>query len=261
MEEQLEKNIDTIKMVERALAVLDLLRTNNKRLGVNEVAKMCGFSPSTTFRILKTLQAGGWVYQCVDDSYIIGPKISFVLNNDRLYIVLGELALFVMRRYTAQYGHAMNLAVRDGARCYILQQSRTQNLVDYVPPIYSQLPFYACASGKVLLSELNIGIADEIIKSIDMVPMTSRTITDPETFWQAIREAAKQGFAIDDRESSENGSCIAVPVRSVEGTVIAALSFSGLIGVKDPSTLVEYYPILKKAAAEISASLFKCWKK
>ena len=40
MENQ-SKNVETIKMVERALAVLDLLRARRERLGVNEIAKLC----------------------------------------------------------------------------------------------------------------------------------------------------------------------------------------------------------------------------
>ena len=55
LEEQNAKGTETIKMVDRALAVLDVLRVERKRLGVNEIAKKCDISPSTAFRILKTL--------------------------------------------------------------------------------------------------------------------------------------------------------------------------------------------------------------
>ena len=66
--------------------------------------------------------------------------------------------------------------VREGAHCYILQQSRTRNLVDYIPPLYSDLPFYACAGGKILLSELPISLAEQIINSCEMVPLTEHTV-------------------------------------------------------------------------------------
>ena len=47
MEDQNAKGTETIKMVDRALAVLDVLRVERKRLGVNEIAKKCDISPST----------------------------------------------------------------------------------------------------------------------------------------------------------------------------------------------------------------------
>lgn len=261
MEEQNAKGTETIKMVDRALAVLDVLRVERKRLGVNEIAKKCEISPSTAFRILKTLEANGWVYQCGDDRYITGQKISFVIEKDNLYLALKEVAAFTMERFTAEYGQAMNLIVREGAHCYILQQSRTKKFVDYIPPLYSDLPFYACAGGKILLSELPVSLAEQIINSCEMVPLTQFTITDPDVFWQELRKVAKTGYAFDNKESAENGSCIGVPVRNCDGDIIAALSFSGFVGVENTDALLQYLPALQEAAGEISKNLYKCWGK
>lgn len=259
MKEQNEQQIETIKMVERALTVLDLLRVSKERLGVNEIAKRCDLSPSTAFRILKTLEISGWVFQLSDDRYIPGQKISFVTEKNNLYVALSDVAGFVMKEYTAKYGQAMNLMVREGIHCTIIQQSRTGKLVEYIAPLLSNLPFYACAGGKVLLSELPVSLVEQIINSCDMVPLTSHTITDPELFWQALRYVSTRGYAIDDRESSENGSCIAVPVRDNEGTIIASLSFSGFVGIQNTDELLEYLPALQEASRKISQSLYRCW--
>lgn len=246
-------------MVERALVVLDLLKTNKERLGVNEIAKRCDLSPSTAFRILKTLESCGWVFQLSDDRYILGQKVSFVTEKNNLYVALSDVAGFVMSEYTAKYGQAMNLMVRDGIHCTIVQQSRTGRLVEYIPPLFSNLPFYACAGGKVLLSELPISMVEQIISSCDWQPLTSHTITNPEQFWQVLRSAATRGYAFDDRESAENGSCIAVPIRDNEGTIIASLSFSGFVGITEPNQLLEYLPALQEASKKISHNLYRCW--
>lgn len=255
----MEQGIETIKMVDRALTVLDTLRMESNRLGVNEIAKLCGINPSTAFRILKTLEVNGWVFQSGDGRYIAGQKLCFVTEKNNLYLALKEVASFVMDRSTAKHSQAMNLIVREGTSCYIIQQSRTKNLVDYIAPMYANLPFYACAGGKILLSELPISLVDEIIHSCEMVPLTKHTITDPEQLWHELRTVAKQGYAFDDKESAENGSCIAVPIRDCDGNIIAALSFSGFVGVADKSDLLPYLPALKEASAEISQSLYRCW--
>lgn len=247
-------------MVDNALTVLDLLRVSKGSLGVNEIAKQCHLTASTTCRILKTMEAAGWAFQTNDDRYIAGQKISFVTEKDNLYLALREVALYVMKEYTAQYDQAMNLLVRDGAYCTILQQSRTNKLMDYTPPLRTTLPFYACAGGKILLSELPTALTEQIINSCEMVPLTPYTITDPGKFWEAIREASRCGYAFDHNESVINGTCIAVPVRNHAGTIIATLSFSGFIGVEDPSTLLTYLPALKEASAKISSRLYSCWK-
>lgn len=260
MEEQKIQTTETIKMVERALDVLDLLRSRRERVGVNEIAKACGLNPSTTFRILKTLEKSGWVFQFSDGRYSVGQKISFVTEKNNMYLALRDVAKFVMDDCTAEHGQAMNLMVREGIDCTILQQSRTNSIIDYVPPLFSNLPFYACAGGKILLSELPMNLVDQIINSCEMKPLTKYTITDPEEFWQALRSAAVQGYAFDNKESAENGSCIAVPIRDSEGTIIAALSFSGFVGIEDPQELLKYLPALRAASEKISQSLYQCWE-
>lgn len=61
-------------------------------------------------------------------------------------------------------------------------------------------------------------------------------------------------------ESSVNGSCISVGVRDHEGTIIAALSFSGFIGIQDTDELLEYVPLLQAASKEITDNLYNCWE-
>lgn len=250
---------ETIKMVESAMGVLDLLRTSKSPMGVNAIAKQCDLNPSTSFRILKTLEKTGWVYQLEDDRYITGHKLSFVTEKNNFYMALGDAAKFVMEDCTAHHGLAMNLIVRNGADCVILEQSLTKSIINYVPPLHSTLPYYACGGGKILLCELPDALVESLIRTHRMEALTPFTITDPEAYIAELKKTAENGYAIDFQESSINGSCIAVPVRDREGTIIASLSFSGLIGISDPSKLLKYLPSLKEASARITQSLYDCW--
>ena len=250
---------ETIKMVECAMGVLDMLRTSSSPMGVNTIAKKCALNPSTAFRILKTFEKTGWVYQLDDGRYVCGQKLSFVTERNNFNMALSDAAKFVMEDCTAKNGLAMNLIVRMGADCHILQQSLTKSIINYVPPLHSVMPYYACGGGKVLLSELPDALLDQIFSVFKMEALTPYTITDPEEYRKVLRETAENGYAIDFQESSINGSCIAVPVRDKEGTIIASLSFSGLIGISDPGKLLKYVPILKEASARITASLYDCW--
>jgi len=260
MVESTENSVEIIKVVDRALTILDMLKDESEPSGVNEIAKQCGFPTSTTFRILKTLEQRGWVFQVSDKKYITGEKLSFVLEKNNLNLALKDVASFVMKRYSKKHNKAMNLLVREGARCYILQQSRSDSLMDYIPPLYSELPFYASSGGKVLLSELPNCLVNEIISSSKMLQLTPHTIKNAEQFRQELLKVAEQGYAIDYKESAENGSCIAVPVRDKDGNIIAAISFSGFVGLTDETALLQYVSALKNASVEISQSLFCSWE-
>jgi len=251
---------ETIQMVERAMTVLDVMRTSDGPIGVQEIARICELNPSTAFRILKTLEKAQWVFQLADGSYVLGQKLGFVTERQSLNLALREVAIFVMRDLTARVGPAMNLIVRDGTDGVIIQQSRTGSLVDYIPPLMARVPLYATAGGKVLLAELPDDLQKRVLSALELKPLTSHTITDLEVLASALHAVAEHGYAIDNRETSANGFCISVPVRDNAGTTVAALSFSGLIGITEPEELLSYLGALRDASAEISQSIFDNWK-
>ncbi len=259
MEGTVQKS-ETIKMVESAMTVLDLLRCSKTPMGVNSIAKTCSLNPSTAFRILKTLEMTGWVYQLEEGQYISGEKLSFVTEKNNFFLALSDAAKCPMEQCTARHGLAMNLMVRSGADCYILQQSLTKSIINYVPPLHSVLPYYACGGGKILLCELPEALVDQLLETHKPEALTPFTITDPEEYKHVLVQTEKDGYAIDFQESSINGSCIAVPVRDMDGTIIASLSFSGLIGVSAPKKLLKYIPYLTECSGAITESLYKCWK-
>ena len=61
IQEKSGEKSETIKMVENAMMVLDLLKNSRESLGINTIAKICELTPSTTHRIVKTLEMTGWV--------------------------------------------------------------------------------------------------------------------------------------------------------------------------------------------------------
>lgn len=249
----------TIKMVETAMDVLDFIRTTSEPIGVNAVAKQFRLNPSTCFRILKTLEKKEWIYQMADDRYICGEKLSFSTEKNNFFLALSDVAKPIMDACTARHGIAMNLMIRKGADCEIIQQSLTKCMVSYAPPVFTVIPYYICAAGKILLSELPTLQQEEILKTYKLDAYTPYTITSRVKMRKELKEAAKNGYAIDFQESSLNGSCIAVPVRDNEGTIVASLSFSGLIGITAPEVLLQYIPALKEASEKISANLYKTW--
>jgi DNA-binding IclR family transcriptional regulator len=249
------ENNTSIKTLNRAMVIFDTLHDSNLPLGVNELAKKCKMNPSTVFRILKTLMEGGWVYQCEDDRYIIGPRFSFVTERKDFYYALKEISSFTMNRITTEESHAMNLVVLLDNKCTILQQSRTTKLIDLIPPVNSILPIHASASGKIIMAGLPIPLFNLYINNLSFEPFTNRTITDPTIFVSHIEKVRQDGYAIDHYESLENAFCIAVPILRGDGETLASLSFSGFIGSFDKNILAYYLPILRKAANEISQNL------
>ncbi len=252
----------SVKALDRAFAVLDILQSAEEPLGVNEIAKRCEISPATTFRILKTCQSHGWVYQDKDEKYNVGHRLCAPTPNrqGQFLQLLRECAYFTMQRLSDIEQEAMNLVVRDLDRCYILGQSRTEKIVDYVPPVGTVLPFHASACGKVLLSELEEPLRSTLLDRIPFRRMTESTITARDAFTAELARVREQGYALDAHESQDVGFCIAVPIRAPQGEILAALSFSGFIGRRTVDEIDRYVALLQSASDEITKTLFSSGK-
>lgn len=251
-----QQNTEKVQTLDRALKILDSLIETKQPLGVNEISKMHDINPSAAFRILKTLQVNGWVYQCENDKYILGEKIAFVTEKDNFYMALSEVAYYVMKKLTESEGFPMNLVVKQGNRYFILQQTRTNRLADYVPPIGTPLPLHASAGGKILLCEIPTSLQSEILDTINFEMMTPYTICRKKEFLDELNRVKSQEYALDYHESIEGCCCIGVPVRGKNLEIIAALSFSGITGITSQDQLLYYLPLLKKASREITERLF-----
>ena len=120
-----KKEQGTVQALERGLKILELLMQEKRPMGVNEIAKCQGITPSAAYRILKTLEANGWSFQMSDDKYIPGEKLSYVTEKNNFHLALAEVAYPVMQELTAREILPMNLVVRQDRRFFILQQTRT----------------------------------------------------------------------------------------------------------------------------------------
>ena len=245
---------DTIKVLEKMLLIMETIIKNPQPLGVNEISKITGVHPSTVYRILRSLKKNGWVYQDKNEKYQNGNKI-YSMSTGTNYSVLKEVAYYVMRKCSASEMQAMNLVVREYNKCFILQQTRTFKLMDYVPPIGTELPVYASACGKVLLSELPESILQEILQLIEFKNYTKYTINNKADLIRDLVKIKESGYALDLHESLEQAACIAVPVRNEDGITIAALSFSGFVGGFEEKDIDYYFRILKEASKAISQKL------
>lgn len=251
-----KKEQGTVQALERGLKILELLMQEKRPMGVNEIAKCQGITPSAAYRILKTLEATGWSFQMSDDKYIPGEKLSYVTEKNNFHLALAEVAYPVMQELTAQEILPMNLVVRQDRRFFILQQTRTNRYVDFVAPVGSGAAAARVRGRKDPAVRAAGGAAGAFLDGISFESMTPNTICTKRSFLEELDKVRQQGYALDYFESLSHTCCVAVPVRSPEGEIYAALSFSGITDVTSREQLAYYLPQLREAAQTITRRLF-----
>jgi DNA-binding IclR family transcriptional regulator len=118
-----------------------------------------------------------------------------------------------------------------------------------------QLEAYCSGIGKVLLAWLPAGEREAYLATGPFPPLTARTITEPDALRRELAQVREQGYAMDDGEIAEGLQCIAVPVRSSDGRVLAALSASrgrAQVTANPPEAILAD---IRSAAAEVEAVL------
>ena len=101
-----------VKALEKALCVLDAVRDADSPLGVNEIAKICGMSAATVYRMLRTMRSHGWVYQDENEKYTVGYKISLATFGTSFRLAMRETAYHVMARLSESEQSAAELRER-----------------------------------------------------------------------------------------------------------------------------------------------------
>src|SRR5690606_22714900 len=90
----------------------------------------------------------------------------------------------------------------------------------------SRLPAYVTGIGKALLSGLPDSELERRFAGVSLPRYTAQTITTGDELIKVLQVARRQGYALDDGEYTSGVYCVAVPIKSPSGAVVAAMSCS-----------------------------------
>lgn len=235
----------------RAFDILNTLTDCERGLGLSEIVARSGVSMATTHRLLKTLEADGYIRQYQDRTYSLGPRL----------IELGRTASTLLPEWADQYllelveqtGETANLAVLDADEVVYVAQARSQMGLQLTTPIGARLPAHCTAVGKALLSGLPDAYIESVLRRTGMTARTAHTITEPEELLRQVAEVRRRGYAVEIGEQEEGVSCIAVPVRPAPRNL--AVSVSGPTERVTKDREVELADILMRVADRIVREL------
>ena len=119
------------------------------------------------------------------------------------------------------------------------------------------IELHAGAAPRVLLAYSPVKVQEEWRSSVTEQPITPRTPKTAlrvEDIEQQIQQIQAQGFAISDQDVSVGIAAVGAPIFGHDGTVVAALSVSGIRDVILGSS-IDVPKIVINAAGKVSKSL------
>ena len=237
--------------LERAMDLLCMILADQGRSSLSEQAARLGLPLSTVYRLATALRQRGLVAPARRGHFTAGFGLIDMVAALPAEHVLDQIARPVVKRLARALRATVHLGVLDGDMTkYIIKEQGGG------APIFTreggELEAYCTAIGRVLLANLPESAIEQYLAEAPFIALTPFTVTDPHAIGAMLRQCLADGYAEDDRQSSENLHCVAVAVHGPGGKVVAALSISSVDRAGWPLAQLEK---LRAAAAEISDRL------
>jgi DNA-binding IclR family transcriptional regulator len=242
--------------LERGLDVLEMIAAEGADVGVRELARRSGLSPTIVQRLISSLANRGYIEKNSDTArYRLGHR-SLALGasgEDAFdYVVAARCELERLA-----HEHRLNgfvSVLRGGRAIYLLAVQADGPVAIKVSP-GSEMPLHSTGAGKVLLAALSDSEARKLLGSRKLAAITPHTITDPASVIASLAKVRRQGFATVNEENIPGVLSVGAPIRDRAGSVVAALSVAFPKYLDSGLTLHSAEPLVTGAAQRISRML------
>ena len=216
-----------IKVLEKALRILDLFDEKGKELSITEINDILGFNKTSTFRIVKNLEEADFIEKDSDtQKYKLGVRLYYLGSLAEPHTKLVKIARPFLRRLNQACDETVHLAVLHQGEALYLDKIEGRKVIQVISSVGTKLPSHCSGVGKTLLAALPEGALDSIIRQKGLLGFTLHTITDPDALRLELARVRQQGYAIDNEEIEEGLKCVAAPVLDAGSRVVAAISIS-----------------------------------
>jgi DNA-binding IclR family transcriptional regulator len=216
-----------LRSVANCLAVLGAFSVQRPNWTLSELSRHLGLGKSTTFRLLTTLEAHGFVRRHPDTGrYGVGLRVFEIGCAAVGPTGLRQATPFHLSRLVELTGETAYCAVLDGRHVVHVEVHVTANPIRLHAAIGDRFPAHAVASGKVLLAHGPPAAVEAYIAD-GLAGFTARTIIDPDRLRAELADVRVRGFAVNQGEFQDEVWGAAAPVRDHRGVAIAAVAVAG----------------------------------
>ena len=221
----MKQGTPTIAALGRSLAMLEAILADREGRSVAAIAQTVGLPGATAHRQVTTLVGERFLARLPGGRLGPGPRLLALLQTVDEKQVIVAAAAPVLHRLAAKVRCVVLLGTLENDM--VTYRIKTgHGAVDLFTRVGLQIEAYCTGIGKVLLAHLPEAEREAYLGVEAFPALTENTITDPALLRAELRRVFEQGFARDDEEIADGLACIAVPIRSPDSRVQAAISVS-----------------------------------
>nr|WP_092070010.1 IclR family transcriptional regulator [Dendrosporobacter quercicolus]NSL48093.1 IclR family transcriptional regulator [Dendrosporobacter quercicolus DSM 1736]SDM05061.1 transcriptional regulator, IclR family [Dendrosporobacter quercicolus] len=251
-------NPSIVKSAARTLAILEFIVQCPKAPTFTVLQEHMDIPKSSLSYLLQELLSQDYI-QFDADRRVYSPGLRLVqmsascINNTNLSKEIWQ----GIKKLSEDLGETTHAAVLDGRFIVYIAKCQGTKDVSIVTTVGFRVPAHATAIGKMLLSSLNEAELEHRLGNTALERYTDNTLTAPDQLMAAIRQAAVEGYAIDQQEIISGGVCVAAPVYDQNNKMIVAISVTMPAVRATESFLEECIRQVKQVADTVSRRLGK----
>ena len=211
----------------KALDILECLATAKRPLTAPEVARLCGMSRPTVYRLLTTLLSRGYVVNVENAHYQLGSKILSLGRGVLDAFDLPELGKPYLQQLSELSNETAYLSILEDTEILYLGKVESAHSVRLHSAVGSRMPLHCSAMGKAILAFLPPDEQSALIDRLSLTRFTAQTLTDKASLCRDLALTRARGFSIDNREGDEGVCCVGAPIFDHTGRPFAGVSISG----------------------------------
>jgi PcaR/PcaU/PobR family beta-ketoadipate pathway transcriptional regulator len=216
-----------VESLARGLSVLSSFSAEKPALSLTEISQRLQINKTTTFRLLSTLEALGYL-QRDEQTKLYRPalevlRLGFVVLSG---LEVRQVAGPYLRRLVDEVEETVNLAVLDNHEVVYIDRVGSKHMVSIHRPLGSRLPVYCTSTGKALLAFLSPEQLEAVLEATAWARHTDRTLASPAALKENLALVRRRGFADSYGEMLPELCAVAAPIRQHDGQVVAAVNIS-----------------------------------
>lgn len=240
--------------VERVLQIVEILARSQRPMSVSDLADTLDVPIPSMYRLLDQLQNIGFVQLDLPGKVTSGKR-TYKLAMDLLqnnHFKIERLA--ILQQLSAQIGETVGIAIMKDLDIVYVDRVLSDWPLQIYLPVGTHVPIWASASGKLFLSQLSNAKCERIINKISIHALTTNTQTDKKQLMQTISKTRDTRVGIDNEEFIPGMVACAVLIPNDENKTFATVFTHGPTVRKTLDELLEYVPIMREAALELSVT-------
>lgn len=218
----------SVQSVGRALTALELVAASREGVTARELATHLGLALPTTYHLLATLTDAGYLLHLAGEHrYALGYRVRLLEQGLQRQMEVPAPVADAIRRLHAEADAAAYYAVYREVEVVIAHvvDSERRPRVRVLDVGFHEAT-HATAFGKVMLAAMDPDERALYLTRRGLRQCTDRTIVDRGVLEKHLDQVRRSGVALEIGEFQPGLSCLAAPVRSRAGTVVASVAVS-----------------------------------